>query len=80
MKKKKWTLLLILVLLVLVIPIPSGRYKDGGTKTYSALTYKIVVWNRLIQPEGTYHEIRVYPFPMNFLSLDSLWYREEKKL
>lgn len=40
----------VIILLILFIPIPHGTYKDGGTKDYSALTYRVVVWNR-INPE-----------------------------
>lgn len=50
MKKKTWIVLIIL-LLILFIPIPSGTYKDGGTRVYTALTYKIVKWKRLIDAD-----------------------------
>lgn len=47
MKKKVWIPIVIVVLLaILVIPIPTGVYKDGGTREYTALTYKVVDWNR----------------------------------
>lgn len=64
-------------MLLLLIPIPTGVYKDGGTKTYTALTYKIVDWNHL-SDNGIYDTTKVYPFPMNFMSLDALLEREEK--
>ena len=39
MKKKIWICIAGVVLLaILFVPIPSGTYKDGGTRTYSALT------------------------------------------
>jgi hypothetical protein len=48
MKKKIIVILIIVgILTVLFTPIPSGVYKDGGTRVYSALTYKIVDWNKL---------------------------------
>ena len=48
MKKKIWIPIVIVALLaILVIPIPTGVYKDGGTREYTALTYKIVDWNRM---------------------------------
>ena len=48
MKKKIWIPILVVVILaILFVPIPSGVYKDGGTREYTALTYKIVDWNRL---------------------------------
>lgn len=47
--KKKLVIILIIVgiLAVLFTPIPTGVCKDGGTRVYSALTYKIVDWNRI---------------------------------
>ena len=80
MKKKIWIPIVIVVLLaILVIPIPTGVYKDGGTREYTALTYKIVDWNRLTG-ESTYDKTRVYFFPYNFKSIDGLWYYEEDKV
>ena len=80
MKKKKWILAGILMLLaVLVVPVPSGAYKDGGTREYRALTYKIVDWNR-ITANGVYEKSGIYFFPDNFLSVDVLWERETEKM
>lgn len=80
MKKKIWIPIVIVVfLVVLVIPIPSGVYKDGGTREYTALTYKIVDWNRLTE-DSTYDKTKVYFFPNNFKSIDSLWYMEEEEV
>lgn len=72
----RWMIVLALVLNTLVIPIPEGTAKDGGTKVYSALTYKIVDWNRLTS-DGVYDQTRVYWFPDNFQSLNALWEREK---
>lgn len=48
MKKKIWIPIVIVALLaILVTPIPTGVYNDGGTREYTALTYKVVDWNRL---------------------------------
>ncbi len=69
MKKKIWIPIIVILILILFLPIPSGVYLDGGTRTYTALTYKIVNWNRL---DG-YDETKVYFFPDNFKSLDELW-------
>lgn len=82
MKTKKWIPIVIAVLLaILVIPIPIGVYKDGGTRAYTALTYKIVVWNRLGAVEdNAYDKTKVYFFPNNFKSIDELWYYEEDKV
>lgn len=76
MKKKIWIPIVIVLIAVLFIPIPSGVYKDGGTREYTALTYKIVKWNRLTG-DSTYDKLRVYLFPNNFRSIGSLWTHEE---
>lgn len=76
MKKKIIVILIIVgILAVLFTPIPSGVYKDGGTRVYSALTYKIVDWNRL-SSESIYNKTRVYFFPNNFKTIDALWEME----
>ena len=72
---------IVLLLAVLFVPIPRGTYRDGGTKDYAALTYRIVVWNRLTDEiptddadgPGVYHRTSVYWFPDNFRSVDGLW-------
>ena len=80
MKKKIWTPIIIVVLLaVLMIPIPTGVYEDGGTREYTALTYKIVDWNRMTG-DTTYDKTKVYFFPNNFKSIDGLWYYEEDEV
>lgn len=71
--KKVWIPVVVVVLLtVLFVPVPSGVYKDGGTRVYSALTYKVVKWNRL---DGLVRvrKTNVYWFPDNFKSIDELW-------
>ncbi len=80
MKNKVKIIIAAIILLVLFLPVPTGVYKDGGTRTYTALTYKIVDWNRLCNEGEIYTKTRIYPFPLNFKSLDSLFYREEKRL
>lgn len=80
MKKKLWIIIAaIAVSAILFVPIPTGQYKDGGTREYTALTYKIVNWNRLTD-DGTYNKTKVYFFPNNFKSIDSLWLMEEDKV
>lgn len=78
MKKKKWIWVIgvVALLALLFVPIPSGTYKDGGTRTYTALTYKIVDWHRL-SADGVYEETSVYFFPDNFKSIDALWEQED---
>ena len=77
MKRKLWIILLsVIVLAILFLPIPKSQYKDGGTREYAALTYKIVDWNRLTG-DSVYDKTKVYFFPNNFKSIDSLWYSEK---
>lgn len=77
MKKKLWIpiVLVIVLLAVLFLPIPRGSYDDGGTREYTALTYKIVKWNRLT-PEGVYEKIRVYFGSDRNKTVDELWEQE----
>lgn len=74
------------ILLVMFLPIPKGSYDDGGTREYNALTYKIVVWNKLyteLNEDGgindieTYHKTSVYWYPDNQKSIDELWKIEQ---
>ena len=78
MKKRKWIFtIVVFLLLICLIPIPVGPSKDGGTREYKALTYKIIVWNRLGDVDAdTYHKTRLYLIPDNFRSVDELWLRE----
>ncbi len=81
MKKKIWRIALAVVLLAVILftPIPKSALKDGGTREYVALTYKIVQWKRL-SADGTHEATRVYWFPNNFKSIDRLWKQEEKQV
>ena len=81
MKKKFWIIVLaaILLLAVLFVPVPKSPYKDGGTREYAALTYKIVDWNRLTG-DSAYEATKAYWFPNNFKSVDALWEYEEKNV
>lgn len=65
MKKTLVIFLVAVLLAVLLIPVPS-IYKDGGTRTYTSLTYKVIVWNTLEGKRGT----EAHLFPNNFYSLD----------
>lgn len=81
MKKKALILIISLIaLLVLFFPIPSGALKDGGTREYTALTYKLVKWNKLISDGEIYKAWRIYPFPLNTKSVDELWQKEAANL
>ena len=75
--KKLWiTVVVFLLLAVLFVPV-TGVMDDGGTKVYSALTYKVIKWHRLLgMGEGYYDATRVYVFPKNFKSVSDLWEAE----
>ena len=67
------------LLAILLVPVPAGVMKDGGTRVYAALTYKIVHWNRLLD-NGIYEKTVVYgPFDCH-RSVDALWKREAENL
>lgn len=69
--------------LIMTVPIPTGQCKDGGTKTYTSLTYKIVVWNHLYddgEEIQTYHKTKIYWFPDNYSTLDLLWDEEKANI
>ena len=81
MKKKMWIPVVVVALLIIfIIPIPTGIYEDGGTRTYTSLTYKIVDWNRMMMADDIYDATKVYFFPHNFKSIDSLWDMEENQI
>ena len=81
----KKAILIILVLLILFLPIPQSPYKDGGTRCYFALTYKIVKWNRLYEAPNDslsferYQNTSIYWFPDNFEGIDENWEEREKQ-
>lgn len=81
MKKKVilTVLAIVLFLAILFVPMPKGPYKDGSTREYAALTYKIVDWDRLTT-DGIYDTTKVYWFPNNFKSVDDLWACEEQEV
>lgn len=80
MKKKFWIPIAGAVLAaVLFVPLPSGTYKDGGTREYTALTYKVVDWNRLVG-DTVYDKTKFYAFPNNFKDIDTLWESEQRNV
>lgn len=76
-KNKKYIIIILIILALFFVPIPQTSYDDGGTREYIALTYKIVVWNKIGGYEdGTetdYHNTIVYWFPYNLKSINELW-------
>jgi len=77
---KKKLLLFVALILILFTPVPSPVYKDGGTRAYTALTYKIVRWQRLQDSGEAFKKTKVYPVPLNFLTIDALWEKELEKI
>ena len=78
--------MLVIALLVLFLPIPTAFYDDGGTREYTALTYKIVQWNRFVSVYNEsgemvrvdqYKGTSVYWFPHHHQSIDELWKMEQ---
>ena len=73
--KKKWKRILIICLLLAVLLVPIREaWKDGGTVTYTSLTYKYIRWNCMRDvDEENYTGTSIYFFPKNFKSLDELF-------
>ena len=65
MKKKLIIFIAVIVVILLLIPVKKV-YEDGGTQTYTSLTYKVIVWKQIDGKTGT--EFCV--FPNNFHQLD----------
>lgn len=68
-KKRTYLLIITLILVTLFFPI-KFQYKDGGTVEYSALTYKIIKWNKLKNYGRIKTGIDVILFPNNIHSID----------
>ena len=72
---------IVLILAVLFFPVYQGSYDDGGTREYQALTYKLVVWNKIVDAvdsngqadNGLYEEISIFWYPDSQKSIDELW-------
>lgn len=80
MKKRIcWIAVAILVLAILFVPIPGAQMRDGGTREYTALTYKVVSWHRLY-PGGVYEETKVYWLGDRYRSTEDLWAEIEPTL
>jgi hypothetical protein len=79
LKIKEFIILVLCVFTLLFFPFPSGIYKDGGTREFTAVTYKIVMWN-VVDPHYEYTHTSVYWLPDNFKSIDELWEIESQKI
>jgi hypothetical protein len=71
-KKKIIVAVVVIIMLVLFFPIPIGTLEDGGSKVYSALTYKIVKWVYHNEDRSRGYRTRVYWFPDNFMDINEL--------
>lgn len=66
-KKRKLIIFIVIVLIILFIPLNIARCKDGGTVTYTALSYKVIVWHQLDDsPDGYKTGTEIHFFPNNF--------------
>ena len=81
MKKKIFFTVIVVIslLAILFVPIPTGTLNDGGTRVYSALTYKIVVWNRTTD-DGIYENTKVYFGEARFQDINGLWDEESQNV
>ena len=79
MKRKIVIICAIILILILVIPMPISPLRDGGTREYVALTYKIVDWHAFYD-DKILDKTSVYFFPDNFSSLTELRERELREL
>ena len=77
--KKKILIVCAILLLILVVPIPTARMKDGGSKEYIALTYKIIAWQHDCG-DKIFEKTCIYFFPDNRLPVGELLDREMQKL
>lgn len=69
--RKRFPMILGTVVLLLILFFPIRElYKDGGTRTYTALTYKVIIWNHMLDTGTTKTGVEVHLFPNNFRRLD----------
>lgn len=64
---KKKLIIVFVVIAAILLLIPTRKvYEDDGTRTYTSLTYKVIVWKQIDGKTGT----EFYIFPNNFHQLD----------
>lgn len=69
--RKRFPMILGAVALLLVLFFPVRElYKDGGTRTCTALTCKVIVWNRMLDTGAARTGVEVHLFPNSFRRLD----------
>ena len=64
-KKKLIIVFAVIAVVLLLIPVRKV-YEDGGTQTYTSLTYKVIVWKQIDGKSGT----EFYLFSNSFHQLD----------
>lgn len=74
-----WILAAVVLLAVLAVPVPSGPSDGSGTRTYSALTYKIVVWDEAYGNQVC-EQTDIYWFPENIRSTQELWAEKQEQM
>ena len=78
-RKRKAVLIgIVAILLILLFPIPDNdaSMDDGGTRGYTAMTYQLVRWNRIMPSEEVYDKWAIYWFPKRHKSIEELWTME----
>lgn len=65
MKKRRMIVFIVIAAVLLLFPVRKV-YEDGGTRTYTALAYKVIIWKQIDGKSGT----ELYIFPDNFHQLD----------
>ena len=85
---KKRIGIIFIIFILLIFPI-KNTYKDGGTVTYTSLTYKIICWKIPINIEiinsndehinrKFFETTKLYLFPFNFMKMN--WYKEQLEI
>lgn len=76
MKTRTKVICILLILILLFTPIPMLGWKDGGTRTYEAITYRIVDYryNEFIYPKEK-QRLYIQFFPKNFGPWPEVEYR-----
>lgn len=70
MKHKEMAFGVIVLLGLLLFP-RVAIYEDGGTKTFTSMLYKVIIWHQINEPEGYREGTEIHFFPNNFKHLDA---------
>ena len=69
-KKKALTVVAIIVFVLLIIPMPAW-YRDGGTRSFTAILYRVVIWNQMEDAYGNRQTgTEIHLIPNNFRPVD----------